>query len=139
MLTPIIYDGDKLITPQDKDSEKFGVKEFKKFDVFKKEYPIEIPEPIKPMRQDASSDNQPEESPEEGKEDGGLNQAVTIKENDGEAASGHLVPKGLKVYGLDEVKVDHISSEALVAAQDTNDAIPQDLSLKGFRAYSDPR
>ncbi|HAH20721.1 MAG: hypothetical protein A2Y00_07470 [Omnitrophica WOR_2 bacterium GWF2_43_52] len=139
LLTPIIYDGDKLITPQDKDSEKFGVKEFKKFDVFKKEYPIEIPEPIKPMRQDASSDNQPEESPEEGKEDGGLNQAVTIKENDGEAASGHLVPKGLKVYGLDEVKVDHISSEALVAAQDTNDAIPQDLSLKGFRAYSDPR
>jgi len=41
MLTPIILEGDKLVTPKDKESELFGLKKFKKFDVFREEVPSE--------------------------------------------------------------------------------------------------
>jgi hypothetical protein len=37
MITPIILEGDKLITPKDKENELFGPKPVKKFDVFRPE------------------------------------------------------------------------------------------------------
>lgn len=37
MLTPIIFEGDKLVTVKDKEMEQFGVKSAKRFDVFKPE------------------------------------------------------------------------------------------------------
>jgi type II secretory pathway component GspD/PulD (secretin) len=37
LLTPYIFEGDKLITPKDRDKELFGFKEAKKFDVFRKD------------------------------------------------------------------------------------------------------
>jgi type II secretory pathway component GspD/PulD (secretin) len=36
-LTPYIFEGDKLITPKEKDLENFGIKPMKKFEVFKEE------------------------------------------------------------------------------------------------------
>lgn len=39
MMTPVIYEGDKLITPKDKENELFGVKPVRKFDVFRPEVP----------------------------------------------------------------------------------------------------
>jgi len=41
MITPIIFEGDTLVTAKDKESELFGLKKFKKFDVFKEEVPSE--------------------------------------------------------------------------------------------------
>ena len=38
-LTPYIFEGDKLITPKEKDLENFGIKPVKKFDVFREEEP----------------------------------------------------------------------------------------------------
>ncbi len=35
ILTPIIFEGDKLVTPKDKEMEQYGIKEPIKFDVFK--------------------------------------------------------------------------------------------------------
>ena len=37
MLTPVIFEGDKLVSTKDREMEKFGVKPFKKFDVFREE------------------------------------------------------------------------------------------------------
>lgn len=41
VLTPIIFEGDRLITPKDKDNEQFGIKPRKKFDVFGEDAPKE--------------------------------------------------------------------------------------------------
>ena len=41
MLTPIICEGDKLVTPKDKENEQFGIKPTKKFDVFRQQIPPE--------------------------------------------------------------------------------------------------
>jgi type II secretory pathway component GspD/PulD (secretin) len=41
MLTPIICEGDKLITAKDKENQKFGIKPTKKFDVFRQDIPPE--------------------------------------------------------------------------------------------------
>jgi type II secretory pathway component GspD/PulD (secretin) len=41
MITPIIFEGDTLVTAKDKESELFGLKKFKKFDVFREEVPSE--------------------------------------------------------------------------------------------------
>ncbi len=37
MLTPVIFEGDKLVTVKDKEMEQFGIKAAKRFDVFKQE------------------------------------------------------------------------------------------------------
>jgi len=45
MLTPIIYEGDRLVTAKDKENELYGAKPVKKFDVFRQEKSLEnIPE-----------------------------------------------------------------------------------------------
>jgi len=41
LLTPVIFEGDRLITAQDKENELFGVKKLKKFDAYKDEFPRE--------------------------------------------------------------------------------------------------
>ena len=122
MLTPIIYEGDKLITPQDKDMEKFGVKPFKKFDVFKQEYPFEIPEPIKPMREEESVTVKPPLSLTEG-----LRQ---------ESPEIKFVPKGLKSYSLEEIKPQQVP-EVSLGAQDKN--VEPQIIPKSFRPYNEMR
>ena len=37
MLTPVIFEGDKMVSTKDREMERFGVKPFKKFDVFREE------------------------------------------------------------------------------------------------------
>lgn len=45
LLTPIIFEGDRLISAKDKENELYGVKPIKKFDVFRQEKPLQdIPE-----------------------------------------------------------------------------------------------
>lgn len=122
LLTPIIYEGDKLITPQDKDAEKFGVKPFKKFDVFKQEYPFEIPEPIKPRREEEAIVVLPPLSASESP----IQEVPEIK----------FVPKGLKSYSLEEIKLQEVP-EVLVDAQDKNKE-PQ-IIPKSFRPYNEMR
>jgi len=47
MLTPVIFEGDRMVTAKDNENEKFGVKALKKFDVFKEEAaPAEITEAL---------------------------------------------------------------------------------------------
>ena len=46
MLTPIIFEGDTLITAKDKEDELHGIKELKKFNVFREE--TSTSEPVKP-------------------------------------------------------------------------------------------
>ena len=41
LLTPVIFEGDRLVTAQDKENELFGVKKLKKFDAYKDEFPVE--------------------------------------------------------------------------------------------------
>jgi type II secretory pathway component GspD/PulD (secretin) len=43
ILTPYIVEGDRLITGKDRESELFGIKPMKKFDVFKEEIPESVP------------------------------------------------------------------------------------------------
>ena len=38
MLTPIIFEGDSLVTPKDKEEQLHGVKDLKEFNVFKEEH-----------------------------------------------------------------------------------------------------
>ena len=41
LLTPVIFEGDRLVTAQDKENELFGVKKLKKFDAYKDAFPVE--------------------------------------------------------------------------------------------------
>ena len=134
LLTPIIYEGDKLITPQDKDMEKFGVKPFKKFDVFKQEYPFEIPEPIKPMRNDTSGNLEKEN----GKEAQERNLRLELPLSSGEALQDStekkFVPKGLKSYSLEEINPQQVP-DVSIGAQEKKEA-PQ-IIPKSFRPYNE--
>jgi type II secretory pathway component GspD/PulD (secretin) len=50
MITPIIFEGDTLVTPDDKEEELHGIKELKKFNVFREE--ISTGDPPKPSSVD---------------------------------------------------------------------------------------
>ena len=94
MLTPIIFEGDRLIIPKDEENERFGTKPIKKFDVFRQE---------KPMQQDVLES--------EGAKDGVL-KYKGFKQNELDMAPGYIpealvpmqyktdvpVPKGFKGY-----------------------------------------
>jgi type II secretory pathway component GspD/PulD (secretin) len=109
ILTPIIFEGDKLVTAKDKEMELFGVKPLKKFDVFKEEsFSAEVP-----------------------KADESLKNAVT-----GEPLKGTFVPKGFKPYDLKEDIVPLAVPKTMIPISSPVKEKEDLITLKGFRAYN---
>jgi general secretion pathway protein D len=136
-LTPYIFEGDKLITPKEKDLENFGIKPVKKFDVFKEELPDQkLPGPapfpgdlFTPKILKPSSGVSLDEEPE--------NQQPSVTKADLAEKKDKLVYKGLKA--------EEISN---LAQEDLSAGIPREPQFfenkrelytpqpKGYRAYN---
>jgi type II secretory pathway component GspD/PulD (secretin) len=108
LLTPYIYDGDTLITPNQRDRESHGIKKAKKFDIFK---------------QDMRAENIPDAAVTEQK----FAMSKGLKDYGGQLHSVDLLPESEeKVFARDE------------AADLRSEGAPSDgaaLAAKGFKGY----
>ena len=131
LLTPVIFEGDRLITAQDKENELFGVKKLKKFDAYKDEFP----------REDAGSLSL-ETAGKKSLLPKGLRtyeleeELFSSSEPSAGAISGdtRLSPKGLKAYipvSKEEIIPDMGSAGGLEIVKEKKEV----FTIKDFRAY----
>ena len=147
MLTPIIFEGDRLMTAKDKEKELYGIKNPKKFDVFREEvsvtdsmskgsksYEEEIPR-LEPLRDSKDSSYYVEETirpigpktedkPKEIISNASIEAPPPIEKEE-------LITKGLKPYGDSNKKQDseETSFKSLISEKDIT-------ATKGFRTYN---
>ncbi|MFH1269744.1 MAG: secretin N-terminal domain-containing protein [Candidatus Omnitrophota bacterium] len=113
LLTPYIYEGDTLITPNQRDIELHGIKKAKKFDVF---------------RQDVRAEN----IPPAGETMQKLAMSKGLKTYQGEVRSGNfLAVADKKVFVREDVMPQDSSEQDKAGSSDTETA----LTTKGFKGY----
>ncbi len=132
LLTPVIFEGDRLITAQDKENELFGVKKLKKFDAYKDEFP----------REDAGSLSL-ETAGKKSLLPKGLRTYELEEElfSSSESSAGdssvdtRLSPKGLKAYipvSKEEIMPDMGGAGGMEIVKEKKEA----FTIKDFRAYN---
>jgi type II secretory pathway component GspD/PulD (secretin) len=124
LLTPIIFEGDKLITAKDKEDEMFGAKPVKKFDVFKEE--IQRDEIFVPLEDDFTHKELKAYPGSSGEKDS-KTKTMPIKEE--------LTLKGLRSYTEKINPQQQVPLPRAVSMQeDKSIFIPEEP--KGFKSYN---
>jgi general secretion pathway protein D len=136
-LTPYIFEGDKLITPKERDLENFGIKPMKQFDVFREEQPgkklpgsapfpgdLFTPKIIKPFP-GVSLDEEPD-------------QQQSLTKADSEEKKDKLVYKGIKTEGIGGLTQEDLSMGAQHKEPQFFENKPElyNPQPKGYRAYN---
>lgn len=131
-LTPYIYEGDKLVTPKERELENFGIKPMKKFDVFREEEPSQGPTGQAPFPGDFFTPKIIKPYP-----------GVSLEETSAEIKSEAAEKKDKLVYK--GIKEEAISS---LAEEDLSTGIPKETQFlenkpelytpqpKGYKAYN---
>ena len=89
MLTPVIFEGDKLVSTKDREMERFGVKPFKKFDVFREEPTSK--EGLSPVFKEPPENKEAATTAIETK---------AVRENSEEIQPSKFYPKNFKEYAI---------------------------------------
>jgi hypothetical protein len=124
LITPIIFEGDKLVTPKEHEDEMHGVKPLKKFDVFREE--TQRDEIFVPLEEDFTH-KEFKAYPGPGKKEDSKTKALPVKED--------VISKGLKSYA-DEIKLEQQIAvpEALSIKEDKLIFVPKEP--KSFKSYN---
>lgn len=129
LMTPVIFEGDRLVTAQDKENELFGVKKLKKFDAYKDEFPQEDAETLSLETAGKKSLLPKGLRPYE------LEEELAEPSRGQSGADTRLSPKGLKAYtpvSQDEINLEFGAGAAAEIVREKKEV----FTIKDFRSYN---